>query len=118
MKLISWNCWGAGRPPTVRAIKAFARSEGPDVLFLAETKINALKVNQLRLAMGFSDSFCVDYSGKAGGLALFWKYGVELEVVFSNQNCIAALVYSDPPESPWLLIGVYGPPYLALQRKF
>ncbi len=39
-------------------------------------------------------------------------------MVFSNNNIIAALVYSDPPESPWLLILVYGPPYLAKRKKF
>uniref|UniRef100_A0A2N9HDP5 Ribonucleotide reductase large subunit domain-containing protein n=1 Tax=Fagus sylvatica TaxID=28930 RepID=A0A2N9HDP5_FAGSY len=31
---------------------------------------------------------------------------------------VIALVYSDPHESPWLLILVYGPPYLAKRRKF
>ncbi len=39
-------------------------------------------------------------------------------MVFSNNNIIVALVYSDPHESPWLLILVYGPPYLAKRRKF
>lgn len=39
-------------------------------------------------------------------------------MVLSNKNYIAALIYSDPPKSSWLLIGVHGPPYLALRRKF
>jgi hypothetical protein len=118
MRLLSWNCWGAGRPPTVRAIKALAGKKGPDVLFMAETKIKAPKVDRLRLAMGFNSSFCVDSIGSAGGLTLFWSLGVDIEVVYSNNNCIAALMYSDPPKSSWLLIGVYGPPYLAMRRKF
>uniref|UniRef100_A0A2N9FSP0 CCHC-type domain-containing protein n=1 Tax=Fagus sylvatica TaxID=28930 RepID=A0A2N9FSP0_FAGSY len=118
MRLLSWNCRGVGRPPTVRAIKALARKEGPDVLFVSETKLKFPKVERLRLSMGFAESFYVDSFGKAGGLALFWKLGVELEVVFSNKNCIAALVYSDPPDNPWLMIGVHGPPYLAMRRKF
>jgi exonuclease III len=118
MRLLSWNCRGAGRPPTVRAIKALARKEGPDVLFVSKTKLKSPKVERLRLSMGFAESFCVDSFGKTGGLALFWKLGVELEVVFSNKNCIAALVYSDPPDNPWLMIGVHGPPYLAMRCKF
>nr|POE75985.1 hypothetical protein CFP56_23447 [Quercus suber] len=36
--------------------------------------------------------------GRAGGLALFWSLGVELEVVYSDKNVISALVYSDPPQ--------------------
>ena len=70
------------------------------MFFVTETKIKAPKVDRLRLSMGFAKSFCVESVGKAGGLALFWKLGVELEVVLSNKNCIVALIYSDPLESP------------------
>lgn len=43
---------------------------------------------------------------------------MELEIIFTNQNVMAALVYSDPPENVWLLIVVHGPPYLAKKCKF
>ena len=39
-------------------------------------------------------------------------------MIFSNNNVITALVYSDPPETTWLLIAVHGPPYLAKRKKF
>ena len=52
----------------------------------------------------------MDAKGKAGGLALFWRMGVDLEVVFSDDNAIVALIYSDPVRSPWLLFFIYGPP--------
>uniref|UniRef100_A0A2N9IMG3 CCHC-type domain-containing protein n=1 Tax=Fagus sylvatica TaxID=28930 RepID=A0A2N9IMG3_FAGSY len=82
MRLLSWNCRGAGRALTVRALKALVRV------------------------------------GKSGGLALFWKMGVELEVVYSDNNLIAALVYSDPPKNAWLLLAVYGPPCAANRNHF
>ena len=53
-----------------------------------------------------------------GELALFLKLGVDLEVVYSDNHVIAALVYSDPPESVWLLIAVYGSSYVAKRRSF
>uniref|UniRef100_A0A2N9ELU6 Endonuclease/exonuclease/phosphatase domain-containing protein n=1 Tax=Fagus sylvatica TaxID=28930 RepID=A0A2N9ELU6_FAGSY len=56
--------------------------------------------------------------GKAGGLAIFWKAGVEMEEVYSDRFVIALLIYSDPPDAAWLLIAVHGPPYLALRKKF
>ena len=118
MRILSWNCRGAGRALTVRAIKALVRTEGPKVLFLSETKINSPKVNRLKISIGFAKFLCVDNVGKAGGLALFWKHGVDLEVVFANQYVVAALIYSNPPENPWLLIATHGPPYLAKKRKF
>jgi hypothetical protein len=50
-------------------------------------------------------------------LAIFWKQGVEMEVVFSNHNVIAALVSSDPLDHVWLLLAVYGPPYYAKKKN-
>ena len=84
MRILSWNCRGVGRALTIRAIKTLARSEGPDVLFLSKTKINSPKVDRLKRSLGFADSFCLDYVGRAGDLALFWKLGVDLEVIFAN----------------------------------
>ena len=54
----------------------------------------------------FVDSWCVDSVGKSGGLALFWRMGVDLDVVFSDKNMIVALVYSDPPD-----LGFIGPSF-------
>ena len=33
----------------------------------------------------------------------------DLEVVYSDINLIATLIYSDPPNTPWLLFALYGP---------
>ena len=118
MRILSWNCWGASRPPTVRSLKALARKEGPEVFFIAEIKAKSLKIDKLKNSMGFSDYFCVESVGKSGGLALFWKDGVELEVIFSNKYSIVALVFLDPSGSPWLLMAVHGSPYLGKKRRF
>ena len=40
---------------------------------------------------------------------MLWKQGVKLEVVFSNKNVVASLVYSDPPDQLWMLLNTYGP---------
>ena len=118
MRLMSWNYRGVGRAPTARSLKALVRDESPDVLFLAETKVKSPKLEKLKVGMGFANFFGVDRIGKAGGLAIFWKLGVELEIVFSNSHVIAALVYSDPPDNVWLLLTVYGLPYFAKRKKF
>ena len=118
MRILSWNCQGASRAPTVRALKALARGEVPDVLFLAKTKVKSPIIDHMRSKMGFYGSYYVDAIGKAGGLALFWKVGVKLEVVFENKYVLASLVYSDPLENVWLLITIHCPPYVAKRRKF
>ena len=118
MRLMSWNCRGVGRAPTARSLKALVRDEGPDVLFLVETKVKSPKLEKLKVGMGFANFFGVDRIGKADSLSIFWKLGFELEIVFSNSHVIAALVYFDPPDNVWLLLAVYGLPYFAKRKKF
>jgi hypothetical protein len=48
--------------------------------------------------------------GSSGGLVLSWRTGVDLECFSSNKNTISAWCYSDPPQSPWILSCIYGPP--------
>ena len=118
MKILSWNCWGLGRAPTVRALKALACSEGPEVLFVSKTKGKSPRIEKLKSSMGFAFCHSVDYVGQAGGLALFWKLGVDLKVVYANKYAIVSLVYFDPSDNVWMLITVHGPPYLTKRKKF
>ncbi len=71
MKILSWNCQGACRAPTVRTIKALTRYEGLDILFLAETKVDTPRIDSINRRLGFVNFFSMDCSGRAGGLALF-----------------------------------------------
>jgi hypothetical protein len=48
--------------------------------------------------------------GSCGGLALTWRIGVELESFLTNKNNITAWCFSDPPNHPWILSYIYGPP--------
>lgn len=42
---------------------------------------------------------------------------MDLEVVYSDKNMFVALVYSNSPESPWILSAIYGP-YRRAKGKF
>ena len=118
MRTLAWNCRGAGRASIVRALKELIRESNPDIIFLSETKIKSTRINKICDRLKFVDSWCVDADGLSGGLALFWRLGVELEVVFSNKNMIVASDYSDPPEAPWLLFAIYGPIQRSKKEKF
>ena len=74
-----------------------------------ETKSKTPRIGKINSKLKYVDFHCVEPSRRSGGFALFWRLGVDLEVVYSDLNLIAALVYSDPPNSPWLLFAVYGP---------
>jgi hypothetical protein len=113
MRLLAWNCRGVNKASTVRVLKILNRECSPDILFLAETKASVQRIDTIKESLGFVECFCVEANGSAGGLALFWKKGVELEVVHSDHQVISALIYSDPPSSTWLLNVIHGP----LERK-
>jgi len=109
MRTLAWNCWGAGRASVARAIWELIRESNPEVVFLSETKSKTPRIGKINSKLKFVDFHCVETSGHFGGLALFWRLGIDLEVVYSDINLIAALIYSDPPNTPWLLFVVYGP---------
>nr|POF11779.1 hypothetical protein CFP56_74437 [Quercus suber] len=118
MRTLAWNCRGAGRAPTVRSLRSLILNSNPDLVFLSEMKITALRVEKIRVKLNFVDSFCVDANGRSGGLAILWRQGMELEVVYSSRYVIASLIYSDPPRSPWLFFFVYGPSYRVKRKQF
>ena len=93
----------------MRALKELICGASPDIIFLSKTKIKTSNVRNICDRLNFVDSWCVDSVGVSGGLALFWRMGADLEVVFSDKNMIVALGYSDPPEALWLLFAIYGP---------
>ena len=118
MRTLAWNYRGASRAPIVKALKALIREESPDVVFIAESKSKARRIERIRSSIGFVDKFCVELVGKFGGLAIFWKAGMDLEIVYSDKNVIASLVYSNPPSSPWLFLLIYGPPRVNGRARF
>jgi hypothetical protein len=50
------------------------------VVFLCETKQKKGFMEKIQWSMGFSHGICVDSKGKSGGLALWWKDGIEVTV--------------------------------------
>lgn len=72
--------------------------------------IKAPRVEKIRLKLNFVDTFCMDANGCSGSLAILWRQGMELELVYSRKYVIAALFYSDPPKTQWLFFFVNGPP--------
>ncbi|KAK3005119.1 hypothetical protein RJ639_016509 [Escallonia herrerae] len=94
---------GLGRASHVRALKKDIRGLNPDIIFLSETLSPSSKLSSILNILSFYRFCCVPSTGSkrlVGGLCLAWKEGIDLEISFSSQNIVNALVFSDPPDNP------------------
>lgn len=66
MNLLSWNCRGLGNPRTVRILGEVIKSFNPTFLFLAETKVDSNKIEELCVRYGFDKCFSVNRVGQGG----------------------------------------------------
>jgi hypothetical protein len=108
MNLLSLNCRGLGLAAAVGELRDLCRSLNPGVVFLCETKQKKRTVERLQWSLGFRHGICVDGKGKGGGLALWWRDGVTVEVRPWCQLYIDAKITTY--QGSWRFTGVYGEP--------
>lgn len=85
----SWNCCGLGNPQTVQRFKDLQKKNSPDIIFFQETKNPDDFVLKETEELNFDSHFLVSAHGHgAGGLALFWRKDLNLQVLSSSQNHI------------------------------
>jgi hypothetical protein len=110
MKILAWNYRGLSRAFATFSLRGKIRSHSPDVLFLSKTKLQPLHSSVILNSLGFYLMLHAPPSGTKGGLLLAWRHGVDLVCCSSSTNILSTWCYSDPPDSPWLLSCIYGPP--------
>ena len=110
MSCLSANCRGLGNPGTVRELRNLAKQEGPKLLFVMETKISKKRTEKLCNSLGFSGSFAVSSDDLSGGIGLFWKAEVIVELKSYNSNHIDVLVQPRSGGVKWRFTGFYGEP--------
>jgi len=80
MKLIAWNCRGLGNSLAIRSLLNLQKEEDPNILFLSETKMDEKRIEGLRWKLGLMNLVVKDCKGKSGGLAIFWRKEINLQL--------------------------------------
>ncbi|KAJ1259810.1 hypothetical protein BS78_10G184600 [Paspalum vaginatum] len=109
MKLIAWNCRGLGNDPAVRNLLKLQKEEDPDILFLSETKLDRNWIDGLRWRLGLTNLVVKNSDGRNGGLAIFWRKGVN----FHLRDVSRLYIDGDVTEEDgfvWRFTGFYGGP--------
>ncbi|XP_059446385.1 uncharacterized protein LOC132177924 [Corylus avellana] len=81
-----------------------------------ETKLQAHRIEKIRIRIGFGSVFVVDGIGKSRGLALFWTTEVRVDIQNYSRRHINAVVKEDGVAQGWKFTGFYGHPEV-LKRK-
>ncbi|KAK4263572.1 hypothetical protein QN277_028965 [Acacia crassicarpa] len=75
-----------------------------------ETKIKSARVRRIRIKCGFDHDLYVEPEGLAGGLAVWWKGGISLTVLYKSKNIIHTVIESTGIKVLEYATFVYGPP--------
>jgi ribonuclease HI/exonuclease III len=117
MIALSWNCRGLGNPQTVRDLCRLVKEKRPGLVFLLETKLQAKRIEYIRVRTGFESAFVVDSIGRSGGLALMWKGDINVEIQNYSRRHINAIVRTFDNGPLWKFTGFYGHPVASKRRE-
>lgn len=108
--MLSWNVQGLGRPLTFQILQGLCTTHRPLVVFLMETKNKRNTLEQIRRRLHFPFSSYVNPVGLSGGLALWWKEDVDIEIRLKSKNIMRCLVTWPSNRTKWLCTFIYAPP--------
>ena len=109
MNCISWNCRGLGKSRAVLELTEMVKKYSPNMVFLMETRSKERYLKNLYHKLDMENLFIVPRHNTRGGLALYWKKELNLQVLNSSPTYIDAAV-NPGVDDAWRFTGFYGDP--------
>ena len=117
MSFLNWNYLGLGNHRTLNALKEVIMIKDPNIVFLMETKSDRDWLQKVRDRCGFKQGLIVPSVGNSGGLALFWKNELQVNVIKYSLSNIDVEVNSGDAIGWWHLTGFYLNPDTACREE-
>lgn len=93
MKIVSWNCQGAGNAKFKRNFREFVRIHRPTVVYLLETRVSQDRAREIAPTLGFSRYEIAPTDGMSGGVWMLWnEEDVNVEIVLIEDQGIHAVI--------------------------
>ena len=104
-----WNCRGLGNQLAVQELVDLVQAKGPAVVFLAETLADEARLDYVKDRIRFDKKFFVQRENRGGGLVLYWKNDIEVEVESSSLSHIDTVINKNSGKA-WRFTDFYGNP--------
>ncbi|XP_060965331.1 uncharacterized protein LOC133034293 [Cannabis sativa] len=114
MSLCSWNARGLGSPRAFRNLSLLVKQHQPMMLFVMETKLPAGRGTDLKHKLRFDSVLEVPRQGFGGGILLFWKDCIDVNVISYSLNHVDCIINNFNGKA-WHFSGYYGSPYVNLK---
>lgn len=117
MKIIYWNCRGAGGQAVFTRCRKLAQEFKPEIFCLAETKLDTSRDWKLRNIFG--QQWCISSIpaiGFSGGITLAWKLPLNINTFWWSRQALYAIVTPDL-SPPWILATIYASTRGAVRKE-
>ena len=97
-----------GNSRAVHSLCDLVKSHCPRIIFLMGTLVHEMKIEELRIKLGFSSKFVGNSIGLSGGLAMLWDSSLSCSISGFSNNHIDLIISESTGD--WRLTHYYGFP--------
>ena len=120
MKMIAWNCQGAGNEMFRAHAYELHRRHRPNILIIIKPRIAKARAQGVIDTLPYSHSSRVDPTSFSGSIWLLWNEGpsFSVEIITCSEHSIHAMIKVHSPSLSFLLTAVYAPPQFNRRKPF